>query len=453
MKYSYLVVAGLLATACNQPTAKEDKAMVQLITLDPGHFHAALVQKSTTPGIDSVVHVYAPDGPELEAHLALIQQYNTRADQPTHWKEEVYKGKDFLEKMIAEKKGNVVVIAGNNQKKTAYIHASVDAGLNVLADKPMAISEADFNLLKETFEAAPGKKALLYDIMTERSEITNILQKEFLHQSAVFGELLKGSAEQPAVEIESVHHFYKYVSGKTLKRPTWFFDPAQQGDALADVNTHLVDLVQWICFDTTIINYEKDIQLTRAEKWPTPLSFSQFSTITGATAFPDFLKSFVTDTVLKVPANGTVYYAVNGVHPRSTALWNYQAPEGGGDTHYALMRGTKANLVIRQGKAEKWKPELYIEPQTKESGYEEALQAAVKQLQAKYPGLGVEKNGANWKVLIPENLRTGHEAHFAEVLQRFLQFLKAGKVPEWEVKNMLAKYYVTTKGLAMAKQR
>lgn len=35
---------------------------VKLITLDPGHFHAALVQKSMYPQVDPTVHVYAKKG-------------------------------------------------------------------------------------------------------------------------------------------------------------------------------------------------------------------------------------------------------------------------------------------------------------------------------------------------------------------------------------------------------
>jgi hypothetical protein len=85
--------------------------------LDPGHFHAALVQKSVYPDIDTVVHVYAPGGQELQAYLSLIEKYNTRGDAPTRWKEEVYQGPDFLSRMLTEKAGNVVVIAGNNKRK------------------------------------------------------------------------------------------------------------------------------------------------------------------------------------------------------------------------------------------------------------------------------------------------------------------------------------------------
>lgn len=449
-QYSYLLGASLLMAACQPGQPKEEQDMVHLITLAPGHFHAALVQKTATPGIDSVVHVFAPDGPELEAHLNLIKQYNGRADQPTNWKEEVYTGADWLEKMKADRKGSVVVLAGNNREKTNYINAAVKAGMNVLADKPMAITEADFNSLRTSFADAASSKVLLYDIMTERSEITNILQKEFMRDATVFGEMQSGTPEQPAIEIESIHHFYKMVSGKPLRRPTWFFDPSQQGDALVDVNTHLVDLTHWMLFDTAALDYTTDIRMDKAVKWKTPLTRAQFSTITGAETFPDFLLPYVKDSVAGIAANGTVDYTVKGSHIRLSALWNFEAPTGGGDTHYAIARGTRANIVIRQGKEESWKPELYVEPNVPDTAFATTLEAAVKRLSAQHPGITVEAQGKRYRILIPQELRTGHEAHFAEVLQRYLGFLKAGAVPEWEVKNMITKYYVTTAGQAMA---
>src|SRR5436190_10957344 len=112
-----------LVASCNE-TIKQPKAndgMVRLITLDPGHFHAALVQKTMYDDVDSVVHVYAPSGNDLQLHLDRINAYNNRTEKPTRWKEEVYSGSDFFEKMIAEKHGNVVVLSGNNEKKADYI--------------------------------------------------------------------------------------------------------------------------------------------------------------------------------------------------------------------------------------------------------------------------------------------------------------------------------------------
>src|SRR5436190_9918073 len=108
----------LVFFSCSNDKMKNETKPVRLVTLDPGHFHAALVQKSMYDDVDSTVFVYAPEGNDLQFHLDRIKGYNTRKDDPTHWNEQVYTGNDFFEKMIAEKKGNVVVLSGNNQKKT-----------------------------------------------------------------------------------------------------------------------------------------------------------------------------------------------------------------------------------------------------------------------------------------------------------------------------------------------
>ncbi|MDX9795009.1 MAG: Gfo/Idh/MocA family oxidoreductase, partial [Kiritimatiellia bacterium] len=150
---------------------------IKLITLDPGHFHAALVQKRMYPQVSPAVHVYAPEGADLKMHMDRINGFNTRAEEPTAWQSVVYTGPDFFEKMLEDKAGNVVVLAGNNARKTEYILKSVQAGYNVLADKPMAITPKDFELLKQAFDAAREKGVILYDIMTERYEITTLLQR------------------------------------------------------------------------------------------------------------------------------------------------------------------------------------------------------------------------------------------------------------------------------------
>jgi hypothetical protein len=56
-------------------------------------------------------------------------------------------------------------------------------------------------------------------------------------------------------------------------------------------------------------------------------------------------------------------------------------------------------------------------------------------------------------VVIPDKYSVSHEEHFAQVTERYLQYLKEGKLPDWEVPNMLAKYYITTKALEMARQK
>ncbi len=451
-----------MTTGCQSPAGNTsntapaaDSNLVRLITADPGHFHAALVQKTMSDGIDSVVYVYAPaDGAELQSHLQLIKQYNERAASPTHWSEKIYTGNDFLEKMIAEKKGNVIVLAGNNLRKTQYITRAVNAGMNVLADKPMAITPGNFTELETDFTTATQKKVLLYDIMTERSEITNMLQKEFAQMPEVFGALIDGTPQSPAVTIESVHYFYKFVSGKALTRPAWFFDPAQQGEAIADVGTHLIDLVQWQCFPETTIDYKNDIVIASARLWPTPVTRSQFTAVTKSDSFPAYLQQYVTsDSILQTHANGEVNYTLKGKHVKLIARWDYKAPEGSGDTHYCLMKGTLANLEIRQGKEENYKPTLYLWPLKNDKQFDSSLQQAITKINSTYQGVTVEKTGKGFKVIIPESFKVGHEAHFAQVLQRYLQYLKAGTLPAWETPGMIAKYYTATKALEVASKK
>ncbi|WP_439585469.1 putative oxidoreductase C-terminal domain-containing protein [Dyadobacter bucti] len=458
MRKELLTIALMSAMALNQGcnSKKEEekyetKKPLSLIVVEPGHFHAALVQKSMYADVDSVVHVYASEGPDVKAYLDKVEKYNSAAENPTSWKEEVYTGADFLDKMLSEKKGNVVVLAGNNQKKTDYIKKSVDAGLNVLADKPMAIDAAGFEKLKEAFTSAEKNKVLLYDIMTERYEITNALQRELASIPDIFGELQKGTPTDPAVVKESVHHFFKYISGEPLVRPTWFFDVAQQGEGMVDVTTHLVDLVQWSCFPNTALDYQKDIQLLSAKRSATKLTPSQFNLVTKSDKYPDFLGKDVTDSTLNVYSNGEMNYALKGVHAKVSVIWNFQAPEGTGDTHYSIMKGSKSNLIVRQGKDQKYKPVLYIETTDKSKGYEDAVAAAFKSVQDKYPGIELKKIPAGWKLVIPQKYDNGHEAHFAQVANKYMEYLKEGKLPEWEVPNMIAKYYLTTEALKKAK--
>ena len=431
---------------------------VKLITLDPGHFHAALVQRNMYPQVHPDVHIYSSEGPDLNMHLGRIEGFNTRADDPTKWNLTVYSGNDFLEKMLAEKKGNLMVTAGNNRKKTEYIKAAIDAGINVLADKPMVINAQNFEILKQAFEAAERNGVLLYDIMTERSEITTVLQREFSMLPEVFGTLEKGTPENPSVIKESVHHFCKYVSGAPNIRPAWFYDVEQQGEGIVDVTTHLVDLIQWGCFPEEILDYTKDVNIVSAKRWTTDINKDQFAETTNIPEFPDYLKKDVRDDTLRVYSNGEFDYTLKGVHAKVIVIWNYVSPDGptapaGGDTHYSLMTGSNAKLIIRQGGEYGQLPTLYIEPAdgADVAVFEKTLTDNLAKVQAKYPGIELEKLETGWKVLVPQKYFTGHEAHFGEVTERYLQYLVDGKLPCWEVPNMIAKYYTLTKALEVAK--
>ena len=457
LSFATIALAAMLATV--PPFASSGaEPSVRLITLDPGHFHAGLVQKFMYPQVSPVVYVYAPGGPELEDHLNRVQSFNTRAENPTRWQEKVYTGKDFLDRMLRERRGNVVVISGNNARKTEYIYKSINGGFNVLADKPMAIDPKGFNLLRKAFERAGKNQVLLYDIMTERYEINSMLQRELAQMPELFGTFETGSLAEPAVEMESVHHFFKEVAGKPLVRPPWFYDVRQQGEAVTDVATHLVDLVQWGCFPNLVLDWKRDIKVLDANRLPTRLTREQFKRSTGLDDFPSYLKRDVgADGLLQVYQNGDITFALRGIHAKVRVRWNFEAPAGTKDTHSALMRGTKANLVILQGPEQQYQPVLYVENKSGAPAgeFERVLRAAVTKLCATWPGLDVKPAGNRWEIVVPAQYHTGHEAHFGEVTQKFLQYLEQKRLPEWEVPNMIAKYYTTSEAyrIAHAKQR
>src|SRR5262245_49601441 len=254
---------------------------VQLITLDPGHFHAALVQKESYPGVARRVHVYAPLGPDLFAHLGRIAGFNQRCDNPTGWELEIHAGPDFLARLLAEKPGNVVVLSGRNRHKIDYLQAAVEAGLHVLADKPWIISATDRLRLEAVLNTAEAKGLVAYDIMTERYEITSMLQRELVNDADIFGSVVPGTLDAPGVFLESVHYLMKSVAGVPLRRPAWFFDTTQQGEGLTDVGTHLVDLVPWMLFPNQVLDYRRDLQVQQGRRWPTTLSREDFRRVTA----------------------------------------------------------------------------------------------------------------------------------------------------------------------------
>lgn len=439
------VLTGLLlygADAMNQ---------ARLIVLDPGHFHASLIQEDMYPSLAKQVSVYAPLGPEVLDYLQRIERFNTRKEKPTAWEIELHTGPDFFERMLQERPGNAVIISGRNRPKIDRIAGSVDAGLNVLGDKPWIIRSADLPKVERALDEAQAKQLVAYDIMTERYEIASILQRELVKDADVFGNLIAGSDSEPGISAKSAHHLMKVVAGAPLRRPAWFFDVAETGEGLADVGTHVVDLVQWTAFPDKM-DYRKDVHVLNGRHWPTVISPEDFQRVTGEPEFPQFLAGRVKDGKFEYYCNNSVHYTVRGVHIKLDILWNWQAPEGSGDTYEATFRGTSARVEIRQGKNEGYIPEVYVVPNSAALRVPvfTAVRRKVDALQRLYPHVAFAESAGEAHVVIPQHLRSDRE-HFADVTNRFFEYLNSPQnVPEWERTNMLVKYYVTTKGVEAA---
>ena len=443
-------VAAVAAGCCKecQKVARKPVQDVKFIELDPGHFHAALVLNRSYEGVSKDVRVFAPKGPDLEAHQKLVTAFNTREKDPTAWNEIVYTGDDYLAKALAAdaKDSSVVVLAGKNNLKADYYLAAVKAGFNVLSDKPMAITPDAFAKFEEAAALAEKKGLYFADIMTERNEITTILQRALVAAKDLYGEQEKGTPEDPAVTKVSVHHFCKLVNGKPLQRPGWYYDTDQQGEAIVDVTTHLTDLVQWETFPGQILS-KSDVKMCSARVWPTPITAADYEKSTGLKTWPEFLKKDVDkNNVLQCKANGEFTYALKGVHAKVSVEWHFMPPPGTGDTHYSLMRGTKAEIVIRQGKEEGFKPKVYVLPRKGQdkAALEKALAAAVAEFNKTYPGVAFKPQGEGWIMDVPQKYEIGHEAHFSQVMQMYLGWMKKGEQPADYLPNMIVKYYTLT---------
>ena len=423
---------------------------IRLVIVDPGHFHAALIQRDMYPGISPQVAVYAPLGPEVLDYLHRVSLFNTRVDQPTAWQLDVHTGPGFFNRMLEEHAGNAVVFTGRNRPKINRIIQSLDAGYHVFADKPWIIKSSDLDELTLALDRAREKKLAAYDIMTERFEITSLLQREFVNAPAVFGQQLPGTPTEPGIKASSIHHLMKVVAGVPLKRPVWFFNIDEYGEALADVGTHVIDLVQWTAFPHQQLDHQRDIAILNGRRWPTLLTRAQFQQVTGAPNFPAELTPWVKNDQLSYFANNSVTYSVRGVHIALDILWNWEAPAGTGDVYDAAFRGSLARVEIRQGQPERFIPELYVVPTNATPAWRQAIAAKISELAKDYPGLAWD--AATGRIAIPEKYRVGHEAHFAQVARKFFDYVRnPPSIEAWERSNMLVKYYISTKGVEISR--
>lgn len=420
-----------------------------LVTLDPGHFHAALVQNRMYPDVSPVARVFAPDGPELDAHLKLVEDFNTRTANPTAWTEDVYRGSDYLERFVAAAKAGklgdapFVILAGKNDRKGEYALAAVEAGVNVLADKPLAITPDVFAKTARAARLAEERGLFFADIMTERNEITAILQRALTQDRALYGEQEKGTPDDPAITKISVHHFFKLVNGAPLRRPEWYYDTRVQGEGLVDVTTHLVDLVQWEAFPETRLTTD-DVEIVSARTWPTRITPEQYRMSTGGTVAAAF----------DCEANGAFTYRLKGVSCRISVIWNFIAPEGTGDTHDSMMRGTRAEVFIRQGAKEGFRPVLYVRSRGDAAQTKAALDAALARIATAWPGVAAvpADEPSVWRIAYPKAYDVGHEAHFSQVVRTFLGWMKAGRQDPLYIDNMLVKYHTIVEAWKRARK-
>lgn len=417
------------------------------------------------PGVHPRVLVYSPLDADLLTFVEHVHQFNTRPERPTAWELDVRAGANFLDRFLREQLGNTAVISGRHRHKIDHILHAAECGLHILADKPWISKVEDFPKLERVFRETDLRDTIAWDMMTERYEITSMLQRELLRDPDIFGAPLVGTPDDPTLLLESTHHLKKIVAGRPLRRSSWWFDPDEAGIALTDVGSHLADLAMWLLFPDLAIDYTRDIKILEAACWPTPLTRSQVREVTGLPDFPATLQAkYVSGDRLLYPGNGTATYTLKGAHIRINVLWDFES-DSGGDTHEAVARGSKSRISVRHAPAAPGaagtnggssRPEVYIAPN--DAAHRPAIEAAVQKRCASWqrslPGVAVTAENGELRLEVPDRFRQGHEAHFLSVFREFMTYFHSPRqVPMWERPNLLAKYYVTTKAAEMALQK
>jgi predicted dehydrogenase len=415
--------------------------MHTLVFLEPGHFHAALTLGDRHPRVRDEVQVYATEGPELRDFLALVDRFNRRAERPTRWRTVVRTGADPLARLIDERPGDVVILAGQNHRKMAWISRLHDAGLHVLADKPWMVAAKALPELHRILTSGP----LVLEMMTGAHDVATAVQTRLVRERAVFGTF-RPEAAGPAIELESVHHLEKLVDGAPLRRPAWFFDVRVQGDGLADIPTHLVNHAQGLLTEAGVSGPLEPIS---ARRWPTSVSRAAFARITGLPDFPPELGGDVEGERLLYLGNGQMAFRQGSALVQLSSRWDLATPPGGGDMHRILLHGTEAEIRVENGPVTGWTPRILVVPRGDAADACSGLGRAIAGWQHELPGLELARRGDMIQVVIPAALDAGHERHFPLVLDELLRAAEAGR-PSPRAEATLAKYGLLAKAEALA---
>jgi hypothetical protein len=122
--------------------------------------------------------------------------------------------------MCRERLGTIAIFSGRNRGKVRRIQAAIDAGINVLADKPVIIRRDELPVLEAALDAAEERGLILYDMSSGgRQQIIPCLTRLLRNDPDVFGDPVPGTRSEPGVRMASVHHIMRRVAGRCRHPP------------------------------------------------------------------------------------------------------------------------------------------------------------------------------------------------------------------------------------------
>jgi predicted dehydrogenase len=427
---------------------------VRLMTLDPSHFHAALLTQRRVEGVHPRVYVYSDFSKELLTYLEWMQLGHSRIPHGQGWEMDVRASDRWRARALQEQPGNTVVITGANRSKIDLMLDSVRAGLHVIADKGWIVDQADFPMLETLIHEAELREVLLWEMMPLRHKIAHKLLREILYLPEIFGDILSGTVEDPALTIDSTQFLQKSPIGLPVIRPTWWLDHHISGHVLADSMNYLVDLAFWMLFPGEPIQHISDAECLDASGWASPVSEEQFHAITGLTKAPEI---FRTDGKIMFESNGLMAFTVKGVHIRTNCQWDFDSERKAGDIHDFVARGSRSMVTLTCPPKPSESPwELLVIPNRSADKplISLALQQALSRWRPHHPGLYLREHPSSIEVVIPNSETSDSVSNFEQILIGFVNaFRNPRSIPAWEGSNRLARYYLTTRATEIAEKK
>ncbi|MGH9629441.1 MAG: Gfo/Idh/MocA family protein [Bryobacteraceae bacterium] len=130
------------------------------------------------------------------------------------------------EEMLDREKLDLVAVCNNNGERAAAILACAKRKLNIIAEKPLAITRADFEKVRKTVDQAGVRLGMLLPMRFD----SHYLAMKKVVDDGLIGEVAQIGAQK---------------SYKTGDRPAWFLKKETYGSTMLWIGIHMVDLMRW----------------------------------------------------------------------------------------------------------------------------------------------------------------------------------------------------------------
>lgn len=187
------------------------RSVIRLAVLGAAHPHVtyALDELAHRPEV-ALVAVSDPE-PGLAARHAHAHQARSYTDHRV---------------LLAEQRPDVVMVAGVYAERAAAVLDALDAGAQVLADKPLCTTLAELDAI----EAAAERTGCTVSLLLEKRHYPETLAARALLDSGTLGDLVMVASTGP-------HKLNR------PDRPPWFLHRAGYGGIIGDLAVHDIDLV------------------------------------------------------------------------------------------------------------------------------------------------------------------------------------------------------------------